>query len=149
MFLVGGLQTGMRTLQTWIVMGKSLDNPEKGNVNKMSEECRKKNTVRKLSKQCPEGLKIFGHFLANVCLFGLCFCMVTLSNVRPPATDLEVRSIVSASMLATLGETRLLRVRSLRDLHERTGMHQAHHAHLLEEASNGGKTELEKILKLL
>ena len=26
---------------------------------------------------------IFGHFLDNFCLFGRCFCLVTLSNARP------------------------------------------------------------------
>ena len=36
-------------------MGKSLDSPEKGNVDKMSEKYRK--NVRKMSENCPEGLK--------------------------------------------------------------------------------------------
>ena len=38
-----------------IVMGKSLDSPENGNVDEMSEKCRK--NVRKMSKNCPEGPK--------------------------------------------------------------------------------------------
>ena len=38
-----------------VVTGKSLDSPENGNVDKMSEKCRK--NVRKMSKNCPEGLK--------------------------------------------------------------------------------------------
>ena len=36
-----------------VVTGKSLDSPEKGNVDKMSEKCRK--NVRNMSKNCPEG----------------------------------------------------------------------------------------------
>ena len=54
-----------------LVTGKALDSPEKGNVDKMSENC-------------PEGLKhtIFGHFLDIFFLFGRCFSLVTLSNAR-------------------------------------------------------------------
>ena len=42
---------------TTVVTGKSLDSPEKGNVDKMSEKCQR--NVRKMSKNCPEpeGLK--------------------------------------------------------------------------------------------
>ena len=36
-------------------MGKPLDSPEKGIVDKMSEKCRK--NVRKMSENCPEGLQ--------------------------------------------------------------------------------------------
>ena len=66
-----------------VVTGKSLDSPEKGNVDKMSEKCRK--NVRKMSKNCPEALQtqFCGHFLDIFCLFGRCFCLVTLSNARP------------------------------------------------------------------
>ena len=44
-----------RAMKASIVTGKSLDSPEKGNVDKMSEKCRK--NVRKMSRNCPEGLK--------------------------------------------------------------------------------------------
>ena len=37
--------------------------------------------VEKMSENCPEGLKT--QFLDNVCLFGRCSCLVTLSNARP------------------------------------------------------------------
>ena len=55
-----------------VVMGKSLDSAEKGNVDKMSEKS-------------PEGLKtqFSDKFLDNFCLFGQGFCLVTLSNARP------------------------------------------------------------------
>ena len=45
------------------------------NVEKMSEN------VQKLSRGAEN--TIFGHFLDNLCLFGQCFCLVTLSNARP------------------------------------------------------------------
>ena len=38
-----------------VVTGKSLDSPEKGNVDQMSEKCRK--NVQKMSQTCPEGLQ--------------------------------------------------------------------------------------------
>ena len=38
-----------------IITGKSLDSPDKGNVDRMSEKCRK--IVRKISKNCREGLR--------------------------------------------------------------------------------------------
>ena len=38
-----------------LVTGKSLDSPENGNVDKMSEKCPK--IVRKMSPNCPDGLK--------------------------------------------------------------------------------------------
>ena len=69
-----------------VVTGKSLDSPENGNVDKMSEKCR--NNVEK----CPKNVQkwsggaentIFGHFLDKSCLFGPCFCWVTLSNACP------------------------------------------------------------------
>ena len=64
------------------VTGKSLDSPENGNVDKMSEKCRKcAKNVQKLSRRAEN--TIFGHFLDNFCLFGRCFCLVTLSNARP------------------------------------------------------------------
>ena len=62
-----------------IVTGKSLDSPEQGNVDKMSEKYRK--IVRKMSKNCLEGLET--QFSDNFCLFGRSFCLVTLSNARP------------------------------------------------------------------
>ena len=69
--------------QICLVTGKSLDSPEKGNVNKMSEKNVEKcpKNVQKL----PGGAEntIFGHVLDNFCLFGRCFCLVTLSNARP------------------------------------------------------------------
>ena len=65
-----------------IVTGKPLDSPEKGNVDKMSEKCRK--NVEKLSGGAER--TIFGHCLDNFCLFGRCFCLVTLSNARPLQT---------------------------------------------------------------
>ena len=61
------------------VTGKTLDSPEKGNVDKMSKKCPK--NVQKLSRGAEN--TIFGHVLDNFCLFGRCFCLVTLSNVRP------------------------------------------------------------------
>ena len=53
----GDLTRGVRSflVYTKLVTGKSLDSPENGNVDKMSEKCRK--NVRKMSKNCPEGLK--------------------------------------------------------------------------------------------
>ena len=53
-----------------LVKGKSLDSPEKGNVDKMSKKCRK--NFRKMSKNCPEGLKtqISDIFWTIFCLFG-------------------------------------------------------------------------------
>ena len=62
-----------------LVTGKALDSPAKGNVDKMSEKCRK--NVRKISKNCPEGRKhnfsdifwtIFAQFLPiwSMLLFG-------------------------------------------------------------------------------
>ena len=61
--------------QTSIVTGKSLDSPEKGNVDKLSEKCRK--NVRNMSKIVPRHCKhnfrtFFGHFLPiwSVLLFG-------------------------------------------------------------------------------
>ena len=62
-----------------LVTGKALGSPEKGNVDKMSEKCRK--NVGKLSGGAEN--TIFRHFLDNFCLFGRCFCLVTLSNARP------------------------------------------------------------------
>ena len=62
-----------------IVMGKSLDSPEKGNVDKMSENVEK----------CLKNIKNLSGGTANAVLgtffllFGRCFCLVTLSNVRP------------------------------------------------------------------
>ena len=44
-----------RRRRTRLVTGKSLDSPEKGNVDKKSEKCRQ--NVRKMSKNCPEELK--------------------------------------------------------------------------------------------
>ena len=49
------------------------------NVRKMSKKCPK--IVQKLSRGAES--TIFGHFLDNFCLFGRCFCLVTLSNARP------------------------------------------------------------------
>ena len=46
------------------------------NVENMSEEC-----AQKLSRGTAN--TIFGHFLGIFCLFGRCFCLVTLSNARP------------------------------------------------------------------
>ena len=46
----------------------------------------------KMSEKCPENVQkmsggaenaIFGHFLDKFCLFGPCFCLVTLSNACP------------------------------------------------------------------
>ena len=53
--------------------GKSLDSPEKGNVDKMSEKCRKKcrKNVQKFGRG--EEKTVFGHFLDNSCLFGRAF----------------------------------------------------------------------------
>ena len=66
--LFGGLEHHLNTHLPSIfrlVTGKALDSPEKGNVDKMSEECRK--SVIKLFKACPEGLKRhFSDFLAHV-----------------------------------------------------------------------------------
>ena len=58
------------------VTGRSLDSSEKGNLDKMSEKCRK--NVRKMSKNCLEAQQthnfrtFFGHFLPiwSVLLFG-------------------------------------------------------------------------------
>ena len=58
-----------------VVTGKWLDSPVKGNVDKMSEKCRK--NVREISKNCPEALRtqfsdIFWTFFAYLvgALFG-------------------------------------------------------------------------------
>ena len=66
-----------------LVTGKPLYSPEKGNLDKMSEKCRKKcpENVQKLSGGAEN--TIFGHFLDIFCVFGRCFCLVTLSNARP------------------------------------------------------------------
>ena len=57
------------------ITGKSLDSPEKGNVDKMSEKCRKKS---------PQGLKAqFRTFFDDFCPFGQGVCLVSLSNARP------------------------------------------------------------------
>ena len=69
------LQIQVRLQERRVVTGKSLDSPEKGNVDKMSEKCR---------KNCPEGPKTqFSDIFWTICLFGRCFCLVTLSNARP------------------------------------------------------------------
>ena len=48
------------------------------NVEKCLKMC------RKMSEKCPKiENTIFGHFWDNFCLFGRCFCLVTLSNARP------------------------------------------------------------------
>ena len=52
-----------------VVTGKSLDSPENGNVDKMSNKCPENTTFR--------------HFLGDFGLFGRRFCLVTLSNARP------------------------------------------------------------------
>ena len=58
--------------------GQSLDSPDNGNVDKMSEN------AEKMSKNCPEGFKTqFSDIFGNSCLFGRCFCLVTLSYARP------------------------------------------------------------------
>ena len=52
----------------WVVTGKSLDSPEKGNVDKMSEKCRK--IFRKMSKNCLEGLKTqFSDIFGAICAY--------------------------------------------------------------------------------
>ena len=56
--------------ETSIVTGKSLDSPENGNVDEMSEKYRK--NVRKLSGGAAN--TIFRHFLDISCLFGRCCC---------------------------------------------------------------------------
>ena len=53
--------------------------PRKGNVDKMSEKCRK--NVRKCLKNVSK--HNFRTFLDNFCIFGRCFCLVTLSNACP------------------------------------------------------------------
>ena len=51
----------------------------------MSTKCPKMSkNVRKLSGEAEN--TIFRHFLDNFCLFGRCFCLVTLSNARPLQT---------------------------------------------------------------
>ena len=74
--------SGRRKERTWVVTGKSSGSPEKGNVDKMSENRRQKcpKNVQKLSRGAEN--TIFGHFLDIFCLFGRCFCLVTLSNAR-------------------------------------------------------------------
>ena len=55
------------------VTGKALDSPEKGNVDKMSENATKR--VRKISKNCPEGLKACSdNFAYLVDAFVCCPC---------------------------------------------------------------------------
>ena len=90
---------------TWVVTGKALDSPEKGNVDKMSEKCR--TNVRKLSGGT--GNTIFGQFLDIFCLFGRCFCVVTLSNARP-LQDMGLLDYCrhQATMGQTMGQEGLL-----------------------------------------
>ena len=55
-------------------------------TNGMSKKCPKMSLKGlKMSKKLSRGAEntIFGHFLDNFCLFGRCFCLVTLSNARP------------------------------------------------------------------
>ena len=75
--------TRSKTQEVIVVTDTSLDSPEKGNVDQMSEKCRE--TVRKMSEKLSGGAvnTIFGHFLDIFCLFGRCSCLVTLSNARP------------------------------------------------------------------
>ena len=58
-----------------IVMGKLLDSPEKGNVDKMSERCRKmsEKCPKIVRRHCEQNFRTFlGHFLPiwSVLLFG-------------------------------------------------------------------------------
>ena len=83
-------------LHSRLVMGKSLDSPEKRNVDEMSEKC------WKMSEKCQKlsgGAEntIFGHYLDKFCLFGRCFCLVTLSNARP--LQLEANSRLHQCLL--------------------------------------------------
>ena len=82
-----------------VATGKSLDSPEKGNVDKMSKKCPE--NVEKLSAGAEN--TIFGHFLDNFCLFGRCFCLVTLSNVRLLEPKGPSRTKISAESTFTLG----------------------------------------------
>ena len=59
--------------------GQIVGQPRKRNFDKMSKKYRE--NVQKLSGGAEN--TIFGHFLENFCLFGGCFCLVTLSNARP------------------------------------------------------------------
>ena len=64
-----------RIRQAKVVTGKSLDSPERGNVDKMSERYPK--IVRRVETHT------FRTFFDNFCLFGRCFCLVALSYARP------------------------------------------------------------------
>ena len=81
-----------------VVTGKSLDSPEKGSVNEMSEKCPK--NVRKMSGRAEN--TIFRHFFDSFCLFGRRFCLVTLSNARPFQTCCKSTCLCNAPSLHTV-----------------------------------------------
>ena len=58
--------------------GQIVGQPRIGECRQNVRKCPK--NVQKLSKNCAEGLKT--QFSDNFCLFGRCFCLVTLSNAR-------------------------------------------------------------------
>ena len=60
--------------------GQVVGQPRKRECRQMSEKCRK--NVRNIVQMGAVNT-IFGHFLDKFCLFGRCFCLVTLSNARP------------------------------------------------------------------